>query len=150
MDADEALAEWEHTFDELMHRVAGRFGRIELRRRMRAYVRGLLGPGGPQTTPHRAVPGNAHGRLGRAGAASPGEGRSVLKRPSSAFQGGSCGFELVAGLGKFLLCQDERVATGIAQAHVLRQLGVALQEGEATAGGAVVAYRRAEMAAVFE
>ncbi|MET9686832.1 transposase [Streptomyces coeruleorubidus] len=27
-----------------MHRVAGRCGRIELRRRMRAYVRGLLGP----------------------------------------------------------------------------------------------------------
>jgi SRSO17 transposase len=33
---------WQEGFDELMGRVAGRFSRVELRRRARAFVRGLL------------------------------------------------------------------------------------------------------------
>jgi hypothetical protein len=33
---------WQELFDEMMGRVAGRFGRVELRRRARAFVRGLL------------------------------------------------------------------------------------------------------------
>jgi SRSO17 transposase len=35
-------ARWQQLFDELLGRVAGRFARVELRRRARAFVRGLL------------------------------------------------------------------------------------------------------------
>jgi SRSO17 transposase len=35
-------ARWQELFDQVMGRVAGRFGRVELRRRARALVRGLL------------------------------------------------------------------------------------------------------------
>jgi SRSO17 transposase len=35
-------ARWQELFDELLDRVAGRFGRVELRRRAKAFVRGLL------------------------------------------------------------------------------------------------------------
>jgi SRSO17 transposase len=35
-------ARWQEPFDELMGRVAGRFARVDLRRRARAFVRGLL------------------------------------------------------------------------------------------------------------
>jgi SRSO17 transposase len=35
-------ARWQELFDEVMGRVAGRFARVELRRRARAFVRGLL------------------------------------------------------------------------------------------------------------
>ena len=35
-------ARWQTGLDELLGRVAGRFGRVELRRRARAFVRGLL------------------------------------------------------------------------------------------------------------
>ena len=35
-------AAWQITFDELMHRIAGRFGRMEPRRTARAYLSGLL------------------------------------------------------------------------------------------------------------
>ena len=35
-------AHWQQLFDELLGRVAGRFARVELRRRARAFVRGLL------------------------------------------------------------------------------------------------------------
>jgi hypothetical protein len=35
-------ARWQEGFDELMGRVAGRFARVELRRRATAFVRGLL------------------------------------------------------------------------------------------------------------
>src|SRR6266487_2269700 len=34
--------QWQELFHELLGRVAGRFGRVELRRRARAFVRGLL------------------------------------------------------------------------------------------------------------
>ena len=37
-----ALARWQEQFDEVFGRVAGRFARVELRRRARAFVRGLL------------------------------------------------------------------------------------------------------------
>ena len=33
---------WRHEFDELMLRVGARFARVEPRRRMTAFVRGLL------------------------------------------------------------------------------------------------------------
>jgi hypothetical protein len=36
------LSRWLEIFDELMVRVAGRFGRVEPRRRARAFVLGLL------------------------------------------------------------------------------------------------------------
>src|SRR5437868_15486628 len=36
------LDRWQREFDELMLRVGGRFGRVEPRRRMAAFVRGLL------------------------------------------------------------------------------------------------------------
>src|SRR5215218_6540633 len=35
-------AQWQELLDELMGRVAGRFGRVDLRRRAKAFVRGLL------------------------------------------------------------------------------------------------------------
>jgi SRSO17 transposase len=35
-------ARWQEPFDELMSRVAGRFARVDLRQRARAFVRGLL------------------------------------------------------------------------------------------------------------
>jgi SRSO17 transposase len=35
-------ARWQELFDQLMGGVAGRFGRVDLRRRARAFVRGLL------------------------------------------------------------------------------------------------------------
>jgi hypothetical protein len=35
-------ARWQQLFDELMSRVAGRFARVELRQRARAFVPGLL------------------------------------------------------------------------------------------------------------
>ena len=35
-------ARWREQFDELMGRIAGRFGRVEPRRRARAFVLGLL------------------------------------------------------------------------------------------------------------
>src|SRR5512132_2388016 len=35
-------ARWQELFDELMGRIAGRFARVELRRRAKAFVRGLL------------------------------------------------------------------------------------------------------------
>jgi SRSO17 transposase len=35
-------ARWQELFEELMERVAGRFARADLRRRARAFVRGLL------------------------------------------------------------------------------------------------------------
>jgi SRSO17 transposase len=35
-------ARWQKLFDQLMGRVAGRFARVDLRRRARAFVRGLL------------------------------------------------------------------------------------------------------------
>jgi SRSO17 transposase len=35
-------ARWQELFDQLMRRVAGRFARVDLRRRARAFVRGLL------------------------------------------------------------------------------------------------------------
>ena len=35
-------ARWQEPFDELMGRVAGRFARVDLRQRARAFVRGLL------------------------------------------------------------------------------------------------------------
>jgi SRSO17 transposase len=35
-------ARWQEPFDELMGQVAGRFARVDLRRRARAFVRGLL------------------------------------------------------------------------------------------------------------
>jgi SRSO17 transposase len=37
-----APARWQELFDEVMGRVAGRFARVDLRRRARAFVRGLL------------------------------------------------------------------------------------------------------------
>lgn len=42
--ADHDVAAWVAGLDELFARVAGRFGRVEPRRRARAYVRGLLAP----------------------------------------------------------------------------------------------------------
>src|SRR5215470_4253230 len=41
---DEVLAAWIAGLDDLFALVAGRFGRVEPRRRARAYVRGLLAP----------------------------------------------------------------------------------------------------------
>jgi SRSO17 transposase len=41
---DEDLAAWVDGLEELFGRVAGRFYRVEPRRRARAYVRGLLAP----------------------------------------------------------------------------------------------------------
>jgi SRSO17 transposase len=38
------LGRWRREFDELMLRVGGRFGRVEPRRRMASFVRGLLAP----------------------------------------------------------------------------------------------------------
>jgi SRSO17 transposase len=35
-------ARWQELFDQVIGRVAGRFARVELRRRARAFVRGLL------------------------------------------------------------------------------------------------------------
>jgi SRSO17 transposase len=35
-------ARWQELFDQLLGRVAGRFARVDLRRRARAFVRGLL------------------------------------------------------------------------------------------------------------
>jgi SRSO17 transposase len=35
-------ARWQELFDQLMRRVAGRFGRVDLRWRARAFLRGLL------------------------------------------------------------------------------------------------------------
>jgi SRSO17 transposase len=40
VDVDPAC--WQELFDELLGRVAGRFARVDLRRRARAFVRGLL------------------------------------------------------------------------------------------------------------
>ena len=40
VDVDPAW--WQELLDELLGRVAGRFGRVDLRRRARAFVRGLL------------------------------------------------------------------------------------------------------------
>lgn len=47
MVIDERAAEtWDRELEELFLRTGHRFGRIEPRRRMRDYVRGLLGPVG--------------------------------------------------------------------------------------------------------
>jgi hypothetical protein len=42
MLTDDDLAAWVAGLDDLFALVAGRFGRVEPRRRARAYVRGLL------------------------------------------------------------------------------------------------------------
>ncbi|MFI6661475.1 IS701 family transposase [Streptomyces sp. NPDC050523] len=44
--ADFVTGPWTAELEELFLRVGGRFGRVEVRRRMRDYVRGLLGPVG--------------------------------------------------------------------------------------------------------
>ena len=44
MLTDDDLAAWVAGLDDLFALVAGRFGRVEPRRRARAYVRGLLAP----------------------------------------------------------------------------------------------------------
>ena len=44
MLTDDDLAAWIAGLDDLFALVAGRFGRVEPRRRARAYVRGLLAP----------------------------------------------------------------------------------------------------------
>ncbi|MDX2707013.1 hypothetical protein PV350_29790 [Streptomyces sp. PA03-6a] len=43
---DLAEASWHQELDDLFVRVGHRFGRADLRRRMRDYIRGLLGPVG--------------------------------------------------------------------------------------------------------
>ncbi|MFF7156954.1 transposase [Streptomyces sp. NPDC008139] len=62
---NDLLAEaWDQELDELLLRIGSRFGRVEPRRRMRDYARGLLGPVGRKnsrqlaeyaghTAPHR-------------------------------------------------------------------------------------------------
>jgi hypothetical protein len=40
--ADVDPARWQELFDEVMGRIAGRFARVELRRRAKAFVLGLL------------------------------------------------------------------------------------------------------------
>ncbi|KEF09485.1 transposase [Streptomyces rimosus] len=44
MMADFVTGRWSAELEDLFLRVSGRFGRVEVRRRMRDYVRGLLGP----------------------------------------------------------------------------------------------------------
>lgn len=46
MQADFVTGRWSAELEDLFLRVSGRFGRVEVRRRMRDYVRGLLGPVG--------------------------------------------------------------------------------------------------------
>ncbi|EXU61791.1 transposase, partial [Streptomyces sp. PRh5] len=44
MIAESAAAQWDLELDDLFLTIGHRFGRVELRRRMRDYVRGLLAP----------------------------------------------------------------------------------------------------------
>ena len=46
MMADFGTGRWSAELEDLFLRVSGRFGRVEVRRRMRDYLRGLLGPVG--------------------------------------------------------------------------------------------------------
>jgi hypothetical protein len=46
MESDAEVGSWDAELESLLLRVGERFGRIEPRRRMRDYVRGLLGPVG--------------------------------------------------------------------------------------------------------
>jgi hypothetical protein len=48
MEIDAEVGSRDAELESLLLRVGERFGRVEPRRRMRDYVRGLLGPGGPQ------------------------------------------------------------------------------------------------------
>jgi SRSO17 transposase len=41
---DDVIAGWVARFDDMFALVAGRFGRVEVRRRARGYLRGLLAP----------------------------------------------------------------------------------------------------------
>jgi SRSO17 transposase len=41
---EQAAETWDHDLDDLFTDIGHRFGRVEPRRRMRAYVRGLLAP----------------------------------------------------------------------------------------------------------
>jgi SRSO17 transposase len=45
-ESDVEVGLWDAELESLLQRVGGRFGRVEPRRRMRDYVRGLLGPVG--------------------------------------------------------------------------------------------------------
>ncbi|MGY3677801.1 hypothetical protein ACVWXU_001424 [Streptomyces sp. TE33382] len=46
MESDAEVGLWDSELESLLLRVGERFGRVEPRRRMRDYVRGLLGPVG--------------------------------------------------------------------------------------------------------
>lgn len=46
MESDTEVGSWDAELESLLLRVGERFGRVEPRRRMRDYVRGLLGPVG--------------------------------------------------------------------------------------------------------
>jgi hypothetical protein len=45
-ESDVEVGLWDCELESLLQRVGGRFGRVEPRRRMRDYVRGLLSPVG--------------------------------------------------------------------------------------------------------
>ncbi len=51
MMADFVTGRWSAELEVLFLRVSGRFGRIEVRRRMRDYVPGLLGPVSRKNSP---------------------------------------------------------------------------------------------------
>ncbi|EFE72062.1 InsA [Streptomyces viridosporus ATCC 14672] len=47
---------WSAELEEVLVRVGHRFGRMDLRRQMRAYIHGLLGPVGRKNSPRRGQP----------------------------------------------------------------------------------------------
>ncbi|KUJ40354.1 transposase [Streptomyces rimosus subsp. rimosus] len=56
MMADFVTGRWSAELEVLFLRVSGRFGRIEVRRRMRDYVPGLLGPVSRKNSPPEGAP----------------------------------------------------------------------------------------------
>jgi hypothetical protein len=57
---ENADAAWERVLDDLFLCITHRFGRADLRRRMRDYVRGLLAPVGRKTAGSRPVRWASH------------------------------------------------------------------------------------------
>jgi hypothetical protein len=65
MVADFVTGRWSAELEDLFLRVSGRFGRVEVRRRMRDYVRGLLGPVGRKNSWQPAEYAGHNGPCGR-------------------------------------------------------------------------------------
>src|SRR3954465_11883744 len=88
---------WADGLDGVVDRIAPRFGRVEPRRRARAYRRGLLGPGGGQKGGHLA--GGGRGAAAGAGLSTGLAGAGgAQERLATGRSGGRCDPRWGAGL----------------------------------------------------